>query len=76
MITETEIKVFPPNQRKAELEISAVIASKAVNVLAERLGVEAGKAAEKALKTMKQQDMDFVQFRVADKRVRIRQTAQ
>jgi hypothetical protein len=73
MITETQIKVFPPNSRKASLEISSVIPKKAFDALAERLGVEAGKAAEKAFRAMKNNDMDLAQLRIDDQRVRIAQ---
>lgn len=75
MITSTEISVFHPNSRKKELEITSVIPKNAVNALAERLGVEVGKQAEKALKTMKRDNIDLLQIRLDDRRIRIRQVA-
>jgi hypothetical protein len=71
MITQTEIKVFPPNSRKASVVISSLIPAKAFNVLAERLGVEAGEQASKAYRAMKRNNMDLAQLRIGESRVRI-----
>lgn len=73
MITETEISVFDQGSRKKKLQITSLIPKQAVDALAEKLGAEAGKAAEKALRTMARDDMDFVQIRLDDKRIRIKQ---
>jgi hypothetical protein len=73
MLTETEISVFRPNSRKKEVTISSLIPKQAVDALAERLGKEAGDAASKALRTMKRNDMDLVQLRVDNRRIRIKQ---
>ena len=72
-VVETEISVFNPGSRKANLQISSLIPRQVIDVLAEKLGTEAGKKAENALRTMDRNDMDFVQFRLGDKRVRIKQ---
>lgn len=72
---DTQIKVFPANSRKASLEISSLVPKKAFDMLTERLGVEAGKQAEKAFRAMKANNMDLAQLRVDDTRIRIAQVA-
>jgi len=75
MLISTQIKVFPAGSRKASLEISSVIPRKAIDALAEKLGVEAGEAAEKSFKAMQKNNGDLMQFRVGDNRIRIAQVA-
>lgn len=75
MVVTTEISVFGANSRKKELVISSLIPRKAVDLLVERLGQEAGDRANKALRQMNTNDMDLVQIRLGDRRIRIRHTA-
>jgi hypothetical protein len=75
MVIETQIKVFPEGSRKASLEIKSLVPRRAIDALAERLGVEIGQQAEAALKSMKRNNMDMVQLRLDDKRIRIAQVA-
>lgn len=71
----TEISVFARNSRKIEADIRDLLPKQAVDKLAERLGAEAGDKATKALKQMKALDSDLIQFRVDDRRVRIKTVA-
>lgn len=68
----TEISVFAPNSRKREAIIESLIPKQATNALAERLGVEVGDKAMTAINSMKRNDMDMVQLRFGERRVRIR----
>lgn len=74
-VIATEISVFEKNGRKIEADIRSLIPRQAVTALSARLGEAAGKKAEKALRQMKMIDSDLVQFRVEDRRVRIKQVA-
>jgi hypothetical protein len=74
-VIATEISIFSPNSRRIETDIRSLIPKQAINALTEKLGVDAGKKAEKALRQMKSIDSDLVQFRVDERRVRIKQTA-
>lgn len=69
----TEISVFGPKSRKTEAAIRSLIPKQAVERLAEQLGAEAGQKASKALRQMQSNDMDLVQIRFDDKRIRIKQ---
>lgn len=69
-----EITIFRPNSRRKESTISGPVASKVVNALEMKLGEEAAKRAREAFATMKKQDIDFLQFRVEDRKVRLRLT--
>jgi hypothetical protein len=70
-LTSTEIKVFPEGSRKASLVISSLIPKNALAKLSEKLGVETAKQAEKAMRSMKANNMDLVQIRTDDGRIRI-----
>jgi hypothetical protein len=74
-VIATEISIFSPNSRRIETDIRSLIPKQAIHALTEKLGVDAGKKAEKALRQMKSIDSDLVQFRVDERRVRIKQTA-
>lgn len=67
-----EIVLFKPNSRKKEATIQSLIPRQAVDVLAERLGQEAANKADKALKQMDKLDIDFLQIRHGDRRIRIK----
>jgi hypothetical protein len=70
----TEISIFRPNSRQKEATITAPVPRACVNALSERLGVEAGQQAQRALRTMRAQGIDLLQFRIGDQRVRIKQS--
>lgn len=75
MLVTTEINIFQPNSRKREATIESLIPKQAVDVLAERLGNTAAEQANRALGIMKKENIDLLQFRVGDRRVRIKQHA-
>lgn len=74
MLVTTEINIFQPNSRKREATIESLIPKQAVDVLEERLGKAAAKQATEALEVMKAKNIDLLQFRVGDRRVRIKQS--
>lgn len=76
MLVTTEINIFQPNSRKREATIESLIPKQAVDVLEERLGKAAAKQATEALEVMKAKNIDLLQFRVGDRRVRIKQSTQ
>lgn len=67
-----EITVFRPNSRKREATIQSFIPTQAADALAERLGAEAGDKALKTFRTMDRLDIDLTQFKVGERRVRIK----
>lgn len=71
----SEITIFRPNSRKREATIQSLIPQQTVDVLTERLGSEAGSTASKAFGMMKRLDVDLLQFRIGDRRIRIKQSA-
>lgn len=73
MAVATEINIFRPHSRKKETTIRSLIPKQAVDALAEKLGHEAAEAANAALRSMKRNDMDMVQLRLGDRRIRIYQ---
>ncbi len=68
-----EITIYRPSSTKPEATIEALLPKQAINALEERLGSEAGSKAKKAFNFMSATDGDFVQFKVGDRRVRVRQ---
>lgn len=73
MSVMTEITVFQPNSRKSQAVIQSLVPRKAVDTLEERLGKEAADKANAALELMKSSDADLVQFRIGDRRIRVKQ---
>jgi hypothetical protein len=71
----TAITVFQPNSRKREVTIESLIPQQTVDALEEKLGQEAADKARKALRHMKANDVDLLQIRHGDRRIRISQTA-
>lgn len=70
---KSEIIVFKPGSTKKEATISSLVPRQAADALAEHYGAEAGEKARKALNSMQRLDLDFVQFRMGEQRVRVRQ---
>lgn len=75
MTVMTEINVFHPNSRKRDVTIESLVPARAIDALAERLGTEASEKATKTLRMMKREGIDLLQFRLGDRRVRIKQRA-
>lgn len=71
----TEISIFAPNSRKTEATIVHLIPGRTIDVLRERLGNKAAAKARKALAAMNENELDLIQFRHDDRRIRIKQSA-
>lgn len=67
-----EITIFRPNSRKREATIQSLIPQQTVDVLAERLGADAGEKAKASYRTMDRLDIDLLQFKIGDRRIRIK----
>jgi hypothetical protein len=73
MLVQNEIVIFKPNSRKKEATIRSLIPRQAVDALGERLGKEAADKAHSAFKLMGRTDIDFMQLKLGDRRIRVKQ---
>lgn len=68
-----EVVIFKPNSRKKEATISSPMQSKVVDALEERMGAAMAQKTRTAFSTMGRNDFDALQFKLGDRRVRVRQ---
>lgn len=68
-----EVTIFKPNSRKKEVTITSPVGSKVIDALQNRMGNDIANKTRKAFATMKRDDIEFMQFRIGDRRFRVRQ---
>lgn len=68
-----EVTIFKPNSRSKEATIASPINSKVIDALQLKMGNAIAAKTKKAFATMKRDDIEFLQFRVGERRFRVRQ---
>jgi hypothetical protein len=72
MATDTVIEVYKPRSRQKEATIASLTPRLTLNALAERLGQEAANKARSTLKHLEEVDGDLAQYRLGDRRIRVK----
>ena len=68
-----ELVIYKPKSVQKQVSVVAPTTGSIVDVVSERLGADAGAKAKRLFAAMQKDGVDFMQFKVGEQRVRLKQ---